>query len=117
MPERFRDRTLYEHNAQVTLMRTTPEECRAAAGFLADKLNACPGPVRLVLPTGGVSALDAPGMPFADAEADAALFDALRDRFRVDDDHRLVESPHHVNDPEFAATLVAALEEISGGRP
>ena len=117
VPERFRGRTLYEHNAQVTLMRTTPEECRAAAEFLADKLNACPGPVRLVLPTGGVSALDAPGMPFADAEADAALFDTLRERFRVDDDHRIVESPHHVNDPEFAATLVAALEEITGGRP
>ena len=117
VPERFRGRTLYEHNAQVTLMRTTPEECRAAAEFLADRLNACPGPVRLVLPTGGISALDAPGMPFADPEADAALFDTLRERLRTDDDHRLVESPHHVNDPEFAATLVAALGEITGGRP
>ncbi|GAA4798758.1 Tm-1-like ATP-binding domain-containing protein [Actinomycetospora chlora] len=123
VPERFRDRTLYEHNAQVTLMRTTPDDCRAAATFLADGLNACPGPVRLVLPTGGVSALDAPGMPFADPEADAALFDTLRERFRTTDDHRLVESPHHVNDPEFAATLVAALGEITeitentGGRP
>jgi uncharacterized protein (UPF0261 family) len=116
VPELFRGRTLYEHNAQVTLMRTTPDECRAAAEFLADRLNACPGPVRLVLPTGGVSALDAPGMPFADPEADAALFDTLRQRLRTDDEHRLVENPHHVNDPEFAATLVAALEEI-GGRP
>jgi uncharacterized protein (UPF0261 family) len=101
----------------VTLMHTTPDECRTAAGFLADGLNACTGPVRLVLPLGGVSALDAPGMPFADAEADAALFDSLRERFHQSDDHRLVESPHHVNDREFAATLVAALEEITGGRP
>ncbi|PVZ10881.1 Tm-1-like ATP-binding domain-containing protein [Actinomycetospora cinnamomea] len=117
VPERFRHRTLYEHNAQVTLMRTTPDENRTAAAFLADGLNACPGPVRLVLPTGGVSALDAPGMPFADPEADEALFTTLRERFRATDDHRLVESPHHVNDPEFAAALVAALEEITGGRP
>jgi uncharacterized protein (UPF0261 family) len=117
VPEQFGGRTFYEHNAQVTLMRTTPDECRAAAEFLADGLNACPGPVRLVLPTGGVSALDAPGMPFADPEADTAVFDTLRARFRADDGHRLVESPHHVNDPEFAATLVAALEEITGGRP
>lgn len=117
VPERFRGRTLYEHNAQVTLMRTTPEENRAAAEFLADRLNACPGPVRLVLPLGGVSALDAPGMPFADPEADAALFDTLRENVRTDDTHRVVESPHHVNDPEFAATLVAALDEITGGRP
>ncbi|MDD7941071.1 Tm-1-like ATP-binding domain-containing protein [Actinomycetospora lutea] len=117
VPEQFRGRTLYEHNAQVTLMRTTPEENRAAAAFLAERLNACPGPVRLVLPLGGVSALDAPGMPFADPEADAALFDTLREHVRVDEGHRVVESPHHVNDPEFAATLVAALEEITGGRP
>ena len=66
VPERFRGRTLYEHNAQVTLMRTTPDECRAAAEFLARRLNASPGPVRLLLPTGGVSALDTPGGPFAD---------------------------------------------------
>jgi uncharacterized protein (UPF0261 family) len=117
VPDRFRGRTLYEHNAQVTLMRTTPEENRAAGEFLADRLNACPGPVRLVLPLGGVSALDAPGMPFADPEADAALFDTLRAHVRTDDGHRVVESPHHVNDPEFAATIVAALGEITGGRP
>ena len=43
--------------------------------------------------------------------------ETLRERFRTDDDHRIVESPHHINDPEFAATIVAALEEITGGRP
>ena len=116
VPERYRDRTLYEHNAQVTLMRTTPDECRAAAEFLADRLNACDGPVRLVLPLGGVSALDAPGMPFADPDADAALVDTLRERLHVTDDRRLVETDHHLNDPEFAATLVAQLDEITGGR-
>ena len=45
VPERFRGRVLYEHNAQVTLMRTTADECRAAAEFLAERLRACPGPV------------------------------------------------------------------------
>ena len=117
VPERHRGRTLYEHNAQVTLMRTSPDECRAAAGFLADRLNACDGPVRLVLPLGGVSALDAPGMPFADPEADAALLGTLRDRVRQTTGRRIVESPHHVNDPEFAALLVAQLDEITGGHP
>ena len=117
VPERHRGRTLYEHNAQVTLMRTSPDECRAAAEFLADRLNACTGPVRLVLPLGGVSALDAPGMPFADPEADAAIVEPLRERLRPTDDRRIVESPHHVNDPEFAALLVGQLEEITGGHP
>lgn len=110
VPERYRDRTLYEHNAQVTLMRTTPDECRAAATFLADRLDACAGPVRLVVPLGGVSALDAPGMPFADLDADDALFSTLRARIPPE---RLVESPHHINDPAFAATLVTALDEIA----
>ena len=115
VPERFRGRTFYEHNAQVTLMRTTPDECRAAAEFLAERLNASPGPVRLLLPTGGVSALDAPGAPFADSAADDALFSTLRAGLTPTAEHQVVESPHHLNDPEFAAALVAALEETTGG--
>lgn len=110
VPAHLRDRVLYEHNAQVTLMRTTPDECRAAATFLATRLRACPGPVRLVLPLGGVSALDAPGMPFADPAADDALFSTLRAELGAD---RIVETPHHVNDPAFADALVAAFHEIT----
>ena len=115
VPERFHGRTFYEHNPQVTLMRTTPDECRAAAEFLAERLNATPGPVRLLLPTGGVSALDAPGAPFADPAADDALFSTLLTRVTATADHQVVESPHHLNDPEFANALVAALEETTGG--
>jgi uncharacterized protein (UPF0261 family) len=110
VPERFRGRTLYEHNAQVTLMRTTADECRAAATFLAERLRACPGPVRLVLPLGGVSALDAPGLPFADPSADDALFDTLRRTLGPD---RLVETPHHINDPAFAEALVAEFDAVT----
>ena len=116
VPEEFRGRTLYEHNAQVTLMRTSPDECRAAARFLADRLNACDGPVRLVLPLGGVSALDAPGMPFVDAAASEALAETLRERLHRTEHRHLVESEHHVNDPEFAALLVQQLGTITGGR-
>jgi uncharacterized protein (UPF0261 family) len=115
VPERYRGRTLYEHNAQVTLMRTTPDECRAAARFLAAGLNACAGPVRLLVPTAGVSALDVAGGPFADPEATAALLDTLRAELQQTDDRRLVETDLHVNDPEFAAMLVANLHEVMRG--
>jgi uncharacterized protein (UPF0261 family) len=115
VPERYRGRTLYEHNAQVTLMRTTPDECREAARFLAAGLNACEGPVRLVLPTAGVSALDVAGGPFADPEATAALVDTLRSELRPSDERRLVETDLHVNDPAFATTLVENLHEVMGG--
>ena len=113
VPERYRDRLFYEHNAQVTLMRTTPDECRAAAEFLAHQLNACEGPVRLVVPLRGVSALDIEGGPFADPAATEALVGTLRAEFAQTDAHRLVETDLHINDPEFAARLVAELRDIS----
>lgn len=114
VPERYRGRLLYEHNAQVTLMRTTPDECRAAAGFLARKLNACEGPVRLVVPLRGVSALDVDGGPFADPAATEALVETLRAELVQDGDRSLIETEHHVNDPEFAARLVTELHGITG---
>ena len=115
VPERFRNRRLYVHNANVTLMRTTPEECRAIAAWMAEKLNACPGPVRLLIPERGVSALDVAGGAFHDPEADAALFDALEANLHQTDDRRLVRLPLHINDPAFADAFVAAYRGITEG--
>jgi len=77
VPENYRARNLYVHNPQVTLMRTTPEENRRIGEWIGAKLNACQGEVRFLIPEGGVSMIDAPGQPFHDAAADAALFAAL----------------------------------------
>src|ERR1700677_162902 len=74
VPERFRGRNLHVHNPQVTLMRTTSEECQRIGGWIAEKLNACEGQVRFLIPEKGVSALDLTGGAFFDPEADAALF-------------------------------------------
>lgn len=112
VPARYRDRLCYEHNPQVTLMRTTPGECAEIARFLARKLNACAGPVRFLLPTGGVSALDAPGMPFWDPEADEALFATLEAEVEQNEQRRLIRLPHHLNAPEFADALVRAVQGI-----
>lgn len=113
VPARYADRTLYVHNAQVTLMRTTPDENWAVGTWIAKRLNRCEGEVRLLLPLGGVSALDVPGAPFHDPEADAALFGALRDTLRTTERRRLIELPHAINDPAFAAALVAAFREAA----
>jgi len=48
--------------------------------WFGEKLNACEGPVRFLIPEGGVSALNAPGLPFHDPAADRALFDAYLDQ-------------------------------------
>ena len=77
VPERYRGRTLQVHNPTVTLMRTTPEENARAGRWIGERLNLMDGPVRFFLPEGGVSALDSPGRPFSDPNADAELFRAL----------------------------------------
>ena len=112
VPERFRERKLYKHNPNVTLMRTTPEECRAIGQWIAEKLNACEGPVRFLIPDQGVSALDAPGQAFYDREADAALFDALEKTMKQTASRRLTRLPCHINDPEFSAALVEQFRAI-----
>jgi uncharacterized protein (UPF0261 family)/ABC-type branched-subunit amino acid transport system ATPase component len=113
VPERFRGRRLYRHNPSITLMRTTAEECRAIGTFIAAKLNAMQGPVRFLLPEGGVSAIDAPGQPFHDPEADRALFSAIEQGFRPTTQHKLLRLPLHLNDEAFADALVAAWREVA----
>ncbi|MBV9891201.1 MAG: Tm-1-like ATP-binding domain-containing protein [Rhizobacter sp.] len=113
VPERFRGRNLYRHNPTVTLMRTTTDECKAIGGFIASKLNAMRGPVRFLIPEGGVSAIDRPGQPFHDPEADRALFAAIEEGFRVSGDKKLVRLPLHVNDEAFADALVAAWHDAA----
>jgi uncharacterized protein (UPF0261 family) len=113
VPQRFGDRRLHVHNAQVTLMRTTPDENRAIGAFIVERLNSMEGPVRFLLPLRGVSAIDAPGQPFHDPEADAALFETIRAGWRPAPNRSLVEVDAHINDARFATAIVAAFREIS----
>ncbi len=113
LPEKYKGRNFVEHNPQVTLMRTTAAENARMGEWIADRLNQMTGPVRFLIPEGGVSALDAPGQPFHDPEADRALFEALERNFHETATRRLIRHPHHINDPAFAQAVVAALEEIN----
>jgi uncharacterized protein (UPF0261 family) len=113
VPERFKARRLYRHNPTVTLMRTTTDECRAIGEFIAGKLNAMRGPVRFLIPEGGVSAIDKPGGPFHDPEADRMLFDTIAARFQGSPQRKLLRLPLHINDEAFAVALVAAWREIA----
>jgi len=112
VPERFRLRKLYRHNPNVTLMRTTASECRAIGTWIAERLNACEGQVRFLIPEKGVSALDAPGQAFHDPEADDALFQSLENAFRCTPTRRIARMPYHINDPQFSAALVENFREI-----
>jgi len=114
VPERYRDRLLYRHNPQVTLMRTTPEENTRMGAWIGDRLNFCEGPLTLMIPEHGVSMLDAPGMAFHDPAADAALFASLESVLRPTANRRLVRLPMHINDDEFAAGLAGSFQTLAG---
>ena len=114
VPEKYRGRLLYEHNPHITLMRTTPEENAQMGRWIGNRLNEMTGPVRFFLPEGGVSLLDAPDMPFWDPAANAALFRALEETVRQTSNRQLIRTPHNINDPEFAQTVVQTFRSLHG---
>ena len=113
VPNRYRGRTFVEHNPQVTLMRTTPEENVRVGEWIVTRLNEMTGPVRFLIPEGGVSSLDQPDQPFFDPEANRALFDTIGKRFKETTSRRLIRTPDHINDPAFCRTVIDALDEIN----
>ena len=116
VPERFANRVFYRHNANVTLMRTTAEENAAIGADIARKLSQAAGPVSVLLPARGVSAIDREGQPFDDPDARRALHEAIKSGLPGD---RVVEVDLHINDPEFAEMAAMKLVEMirsqSGG--
>lgn len=107
VPAKFKGRKFYQHNPQVTLMRTTPDECAQLGRILAEKLNLSTGPVTVLLPLLGGSVIGVPGGPFHDAAADAALYTALKAGLRSD--IRVQELDFPINDPSFASACAQAL--------
>jgi len=114
VPAKFRDRRLYEHNASVTLLRTSVEECRELGRILAGKLNAATGPTTVFIPRGGVSMIDVPGGAFHDPAADAALFDALLDD--LDPRIEVVDLSVDINDPSFGPAMADRLDAMLRAR-
>lgn len=114
VPEQFKQRNLYKHNENVTLMRTTPEETAELGRIIAEKLNRAQEATVLMLPLQGVSAIDKEGAPFWSPEADAALFEALR--ANITSPVELVEIDAHINDAKFANAIATHLLELVAQR-
>lgn len=113
VPPQFADRNLHVHNPQVTLMRTTPSENTAIGQFIAEKLNQCEGPVRFLLPEGGVSLIDAPDQPFHDPEANAALFAAIESNVVATPDRVVSRVPANINDEVFVQAALSAFADVN----
>jgi len=112
VPAKFAGRTFYQHNPQVTLMRTTPGECTSLGNILAEKLNRSTGPVTVLLPLRGGSMISAPGGPFHDPEADSALYTAIKSG--LGSNIPVEELGFAINDPPFAAACAQALLRLLG---
>lgn len=113
VPDAFAGRLFYRHNPNVTLMRTTAAECREIGAWIASRLNACPGPVRVLIPEKGVSALDIEGGPFFDPDADGALFETIAETLHATGDRQIVRLPLHINDPAFAKAAADTFISLS----
>jgi uncharacterized protein (UPF0261 family) len=107
VPAKFAGRKFYQHNPQVTLMRTTAAECAELGRILAEKINAYKAPVTVLFPTKGLSGLGEPGQPFCDPEADAALLKALKCYLRADVPLEMMDVS--INDPAFSKVCAEAL--------
>ena len=113
VPERFGDRNLYVHNATVTLMRTTPEECLELGRQIGRKLSAARGPLVLFVPLKGVSAIAVEGQIFHDADADAALLRGLDETLSAAIERHDLDTD--INDPAFAHAMADRLHELIKG--
>ena len=109
VPEKFKDRVFYRHNANVTLMRTTAGESAAIGADIARKLAAARGPVAVLLPARGVSAIDREGQPFDDPAARRALHEAIKGGLRAG---LVTELDLHINDPAFAEAAAQRLIDM-----
>lgn len=109
VPEKFRDRWLYQANRSVTLMRTTLEECAQLGQMIARKLNAATGPVSVFIPLKGISMSATLGGHFYDPIADRALIDNLRGGLRPSIE--VYELDMDINDVRFAYAMAKRLDE------
>lgn len=109
IPDKFKGRTFYRHNPNVTLMRTDEAECARLGQILAEKINLSTAPVTVLISKKGVSMIDLEGKPFYLPKANAALFENLKKNLRAG--IAVVEMDCDVNDPKFSAACAKALLE------
>ena len=106
VPTKFDGRKFHVHNPTVTLMRTTVEENAKLGAEIGRKVAKSTGPAAILLPRGGVSAIDREGQSFEDVAARDALFAAIHQSCGPVE---CVDLPYHINDPEFAAAAANKL--------
>ena len=107
VPEKYRQRTLYQWAPTATLLRTNEEENRHIGDMIATAANEAIAPIAILLPLKGVSMLDSHGGAFWDPAANAACFDAIKSSLRQD--IPVIELAYNINDQPFAEAAADTL--------
>jgi len=115
VPDRLKGRPVYTHNPEFTLVRTLPDEMAQLGRVFAERLNEAKGPVRVIVPTEGLSIPSVPGGAFWDPEADARFLAELRPRLRPD--IPIATRACHVNSMEFADEVAEEFLALLAGSP
>ncbi|GBU09349.1 UPF0261 protein [Gammaproteobacteria bacterium] len=113
IPQHYKERLFYEHNSQVTLMRTNTQENKKLGEWIGHKLNQCEGQLRFLIPMHGFSGLDCAGQVFANIEADTAFINALESVVNQNDKRKIIKVNHHINSAEFVAAVLAEFKKIT----
>ena len=107
---RFAGRPVDEHNPELVLVQVSPDEAAAVAQAMVDRLVRSTGPVRVVVPTRGLSLAGSPGGVFEGAGASGPLVDALICAANGRLPLVLVDAP--INDPATCRAVVSAFEGV-----
>ena len=110
IPEWMKDRPVYDHNPEYTLVLATHEEKATMGRIFADRVNDSTAEVHIVMPMRGLSIPATPDGPFWDPEGDALFLAALKEN--LCEDIQVHEVDLHINDPElgrFVAELFLTL--------
>ncbi len=102
----FAERQFYPYTPNITLMRTNRDENEHIGHWMAQQLNQSQGPIRVLLPEKGFSALSVEGQPFYNPDADSALIETLSHHFEASPNRQLVRVPYALTDPEFNRALL-----------
>lgn len=114
IPKRYSDRPFHEHNRLIKSSALNKEERRETARELGARLSASEAPVHVVLTNRGLEEWDKPGQPAHDPEGLEAFLDEMRTAIRPPT--RMTEIDAHINDQEFADTVLRLFDEwVSDG--
>jgi uncharacterized protein (UPF0261 family) len=114
LPDTYKDRKIYMHGPYITGVRTTGEELKKLAHIVSSKLNRAKGPVAVVFPLRGFSAIDREGFAFHEVETDRIFLTEMVRELKKDVE--IIEVDSHILDESFLTTVVDVYEKLAKTR-